>query len=93
MKTENTPQKETESAERAYQDKPLKKWLTFEQACEYLHYSASHLYKFTMLREIPFYKPNNRRIFFLQEDLDNWIEKSRISSRAEIQTDAEKYLK
>jgi len=93
MKKENTPQKETGSATKVYNDKPLKKWVTFEEACDYLHYSKSHLYKFTMLREIPFYKPNNRRIYFLQEDLDNWIEKSRISSRAEIITDAERYNK
>lgn len=93
MKKENTPETATGSAEKIYSDKPVKKWITFEDACKYLHYSASHLYKFTMLREIPYYKPNNRRIFFLIEDLDNWISKNRISSKDEIKTDAEKYLK
>jgi excisionase family DNA binding protein len=93
MKQEKAKETETGSATQVYSDKPDKKWFTFDQACEYLHYSASHLYKFTMLREIPYYKPNNRRIFFLIEDLDNWISKNRISSKDEIQTDAEKYLK
>jgi len=51
--------------------------LTFYQACEYLHFKPSYLYKLTSKRKIPFYKPNGKMLFFNKKELDEWIFQNR----------------
>lgn len=50
-----------------------KEHLTLEEASAYLGISKSYLYKRTSKREIPFYRPGKKRIFFLKKELDDWI--------------------
>ena len=53
-------------------DKPL----TFKEACVYLGYAPSYLYKLTYRNVIPHYKPTGKMIFFSKNELDEWIYKS-----------------
>ncbi len=55
-------------------DKPL----TFKEACTYLGYAPSYLYKLTYKNVVPHYKPTGKIIFFSKNELDEWIFKSRI---------------
>ncbi len=54
-------------------DKPL----TFKDACTYLGYAPSYLYKLTYKNIVPHYKPTGKIIFFSKNELDEWIFKSR----------------
>lgn len=63
-------------------DKPL----TFREACSYLGYAPSYLYKLTYRKVIPHYKPTGKMIFFSKNELDEWVfkcknKKSEISSK------------
>ena len=53
-------------------DKPL----TFKEACAYLGYAPSYLYKLTYRKVIPHYKPTGKMIFFSKNELDEWIFRS-----------------
>jgi len=53
-------------------DKPL----TFKEACVYLGYAPSYLYKLTYRKVIPHYKPTGKMIFFSKNELDEWIFRS-----------------
>ena len=50
-------------------DKPL----TFKDACAYLGYAPSYLYKLTYKNIVPHYKPTGKIIFFSKNELDEWI--------------------
>lgn len=53
-------------------DKPL----TFKEACVYLGYAPSYLYKLTYRNVIPHYKPTGKMIFFSKNEIDEWIFRS-----------------
>jgi excisionase family DNA binding protein len=53
-------------------DKPL----TFKEACIYLGYAPSYLYKLTYRKVIPHYKPTGKMIFFSKNEIDEWIYRS-----------------
>ena len=50
--------------------------LSFKEACSYLGYAPSYLYKLTYKNLIPHYKPTGKMIFFSKNELDEWIFKS-----------------
>ncbi len=52
--------------------------LTFKEACAYLGYAPSYLYKLTYRKIIPHYKPTGKVIFFSKNEIDEWIFRSRI---------------
>jgi excisionase family DNA binding protein len=64
------------------------KILTLDEAARYLNVSKSAMYKKTHLREIPFYKPNGKRCYFMEQDLDAWVLRSRIPTAEETETEA-----
>ena len=57
-------------------DKPL----TFKEACVYLGYAPSYLYKLTYRNVIPHYKPTGKMIFFSKNEIDEWIFKGNVES-------------
>jgi excisionase family DNA binding protein len=66
-------------------DKPL----TFREACAYLGYAPSYLYKLTYRNVIPHYKPTGKMIFFSKNEIDEWIyssEECRVKN-AELKTE------
>jgi excisionase family DNA binding protein len=61
---------------------------TIQDAAEYLNVSKAYIYRLTSHHEVPFFKPNNKRVYFLKRDLDAWVMKRRSSSRSEISANA-----
>jgi excisionase family DNA binding protein len=55
--------------------------LTFKEACTYLGYAPSYLYKLTYRKIIPHYKPTGKMIFFSKNELDEWIYSSAESAK------------
>ncbi len=51
----------------------VNKVLTFNEACEYLGYKKSYLYKLTSAKIIPHSKPNGKKIFFERDKLEGWM--------------------
>lgn len=66
--------------------------MTSQEAADYLGIKRSYLYKMTMRRVIPYFKPGGKIIFFAKEDLDQWLTSVRVSSQSEIEAQAMKYL-
>lgn len=47
--------------------------LNFEEACEYVGFKASYMYKLTSTGMIPHYKPCGKMIFFRREELEEFL--------------------
>ena len=47
--------------------------LTSEEACNYLGFTNSYLYKLTSENKIPYYRPTNGHILFVRQELDDWV--------------------
>lgn len=54
-----------------------KELLSLKEAAEFLGITKSTLYKKTHRKEIPFYKPTGKLIYFLRQDLLNWALRNR----------------
>lgn len=70
----------------------LKQVLNFAEAARYLELSHSHLYKLTSGGNIPFYKPNGKKLYFNRAELDEWLLRNRNSTQEEIDQKAADYL-
>ncbi|HEY4874083.1 MAG TPA: helix-turn-helix domain-containing protein [Puia sp.] len=46
---------------------------TVEELSKYSGMSKSTIYKLTFERDIPFYKPGGKLIFFRRNEIDDWI--------------------
>lgn len=68
-----------------------KEYLTTEEAAAYLGLKTSYVHKLMMLRTFPYYKPNGKNCYFRRADLDEWIQRGRISSSEELDSDAVTY--
>ncbi len=69
-----------------------KEVLNFAEAAKYLELSHSHLYKLTSAGNIPFYKPNGKKLYFNRPELDEWLLRNRNSTQDEIEQQAADYL-
>jgi excisionase family DNA binding protein len=47
--------------------------MTFKEACAYLGFAPSYLYKLTSKQLIPHYKPTGKVLFFSKAEIDEWI--------------------
>lgn len=47
--------------------------LNIKEACEYLGYKKSYIYKLTSAKIIPHSKPNGKTIFFDKAKLEAWM--------------------
>lgn len=68
-----------------------KQVLSFEEGCKYCNLSRSKMYKHTSSRNIPFYKPEGKLIFFKREELDEWLLRNRHASNDDLSREATKY--
>ncbi|KJD34176.1 hypothetical protein PK35_04450 [Tamlana nanhaiensis] len=64
--------------------KPLKEFMTVDEIADYLGLSKSAVYKITSNKEIPFYNPGGKKIYFKRVEVDTWIETSRVAPDSEI---------
>ncbi len=69
-----------------------KEILTLEEGADYLCLSKSALYKLTSKREIPFYNPGGKKIYFKKSELENWVLNSKTISSEEIEIEMNTYL-
>jgi len=66
--------------------------LTFEEVANYIGVSKSHLYKLTMLKTIPHYKPRGKMVYFDRIELEGWLLQNRVSTSDEIEEKAITYI-
>ena len=69
-----------------------KEILTLDEGAEYLNLSKSALYKMTSKKEISFYNPGGKKIYFKKSELENWILCSKSNSIKEIDDEICSYL-
>lgn len=69
----------------------LKEVLTSEEAARYMGVSRSWLYKLTMRKQIPHYKPMGKMCFFKRVELEEWLQNNRVATESEINQKAQAY--
>lgn len=47
--------------------------LTFKEAANYCGFKESYFYQLTSKKQIPFYKPRGKKIFFKISELQDWL--------------------
>jgi excisionase family DNA binding protein len=67
--------------------------LTAENAADYLGIKKSYLHKLVHFKKLSYSKPANGYIYFLKSDLNSYMLKNRCKSGAEIEGEADKYLR
>ena len=68
-----------------------KEVLTSEETARYLGISRSYLYKLTMRREIPHYKPMGKMCYFNRREVEAWLQSNRVTSDTELTAQAAAY--
>lgn len=68
-----------------------KEVLTSNEAASYMGVSKSYLYKLTMERQIPHYKPMGKMMYFNRLELEQWLQSNRVSTDAELTQQAQAY--
>ena len=68
-----------------------KEVLTSDEAAEYMGISKSYLYKLTMRKQIPHYKPMGKMCYFNRPELEQWLQSNRVSTASEITQKAQAY--
>ena len=66
----------------------IEKFLSLEQAANYLQLAKQTLYGFTSKRKIPFIK-KGKKLYFKESDLKKWLETGRKKSKEEIERELE----
>lgn len=69
-----------------------KEVLNFNEACQYLDISQSHLYKLTSTKQVPHFCPQGKRLYFKRTKLDDWLQRNRKSAADEIDQAATDYI-
>jgi len=69
-----------------------KEIFNFKDACQFLDYSKSYLYKLTHSRQIIHYKPNGKKLYFKRIDLEAWLLRNRVKTADEIAQEAIDYV-
>ena len=70
-----------------------KEVLTSEEAARYMGMSRSYLYKLTMRREIPHYKPMGKLCYFNRRELEEWLQSNRVATSTELTERANAYCR
>lgn len=68
-----------------------KEVLTSEETARYMGISKSYLYKLTMRREIPHYKPTGKICYFNRREVEAWLQSNRVATATEIADEAQRY--
>lgn len=61
------------------------KYLSAQQAAEYLGFKLSYFYHLTADKKIPFHNPTGRKIICKKSELDAWVESSRVATDDELE--------
>lgn len=87
MKKEKASTLEVENVSNTFS----KEILTSDEAAKYMGISMSYLYKLTMRREIPHYKPTGKLCYFNRQELINWLQRNPIATVQNISNRAQEY--
>lgn len=68
-----------------------KEMLTLNETAQYMGVSHSYLYKLTMLRKIPHYKPNGKMCYFNRKEVEEWLQQNRVATADELEARAQSY--
>lgn len=68
-----------------------KKVLSAREAAAYMNISISSLYKLTMRKQVPHYKPNGKMTYFDRMELETWLLRNRVATTDEISDKAQAY--
>ncbi len=68
-----------------------KEVMTTEEVAKYMGVSKAYIYKLTMTRQIPYYKPMGKTCFFKRSELEAWLLSNRISTDEELEQQALAY--
>ena len=66
--------------------------LTIDDAALLTDMSKSHLYKLTCSKQIPFYRPNGKLVYFDRQELEGWLKQNRVNTTAEAEQAALCYV-
>ena len=66
--------------------------LNFNDACTFLDYSKSYLYKLTYSSQIANFKPMGKKLYFKRSDLEAWLLRNRVKTADEIEQEAIEYV-
>lgn len=69
-----------------------KEVLNTKEASRYLMMTESNLYHLTSTSSIPYYKPNNRHLYFKRSELDQWMLQNKSSDTKETEKKAFEYI-
>lgn len=58
--------------------------LTLEETSWLTGLAKSHLYRLTSRKEIPYYKPNGKLVYFDKSEVEAWMKKNRQPTISEI---------
>ena len=65
-----------------------KEVLTSEEVARYMGVSRSYIYKLTMRREIPDYKPRGKICYFNRHEVEQWLQSNRVATDTELNNQA-----
>ncbi len=66
--------------------------LTFDDVALLTGLSKSHLYKLTSTRQIPYYKPSGKNVYFDRKEVEDWLRQNRANTEQEAQSGAAAFL-
>ena len=70
-----------------------KDYLTTDEACKYLSISKYTLREMVKRNAVPYYTPPGRSYYFQRNELDEWVRGFRVSTRAELDREAEMMIR
>lgn len=73
-------------------EKKENEFYSLEEACSYLKISKPTIYKLTSKKEITYYTPGGKKIYFEKKDLDTWILSAKVSSCDIVMLEVESFL-
>ena len=68
-----------------------KEVLTSAEVARYMGIAKSYLYKLTMRKQIPHYKPMGKVCYFNREEVEKWLQSNRVATEAELNQQAQTY--
>lgn len=70
-----------------------KEVLTAQETARYMGVSMSYLYKLTMKKQIPHYKPMGKICYFQRQEIEQWLLNNRVSTDNELTNKAMAYCR
>ena len=68
-----------------------KEILSVDEAAAFLGMKKSYLYKLTMARKLPHYKPMGKMVYFRKTELEQWLLSNRCATDEELNREAQNF--